>query len=74
VSNEDEAALPKLSEPSRRALSAAGYTRLDQLAEVSESGLRAAPHRPPAIAASREALYARGLLRNPVSEPKRSTE
>jgi hypothetical protein len=36
----DEDGLPKLSAPARRALSAAGYTRLEQLAQASESELK----------------------------------
>jgi hypothetical protein len=53
---------PKLSAPARRALSGAGYARLDQLAEVSESDLRK-PHGmgPTAIEALRAALEERGL-------------
>ena len=37
--NEDDAGFRKLSAPARRALSGAGYTRLDQLTQVSESDL-----------------------------------
>jgi uncharacterized protein YdhG (YjbR/CyaY superfamily) len=53
---------PRLSAPARRALAAAGYTRLDQLTEVSESEL-AKLHGlgPTAIAALRGALHDRGL-------------
>ena len=35
----DDAGFPNLAAPARRALSAAGYTRLDQLTQVSESDL-----------------------------------
>ena len=38
--NEDDTGFPKLAAPARRALSAAGYTRLDQLAQVCESELK----------------------------------
>jgi uncharacterized protein YdhG (YjbR/CyaY superfamily) len=40
VRNEDDTGFPKLAAPARRALSAAGYTRLDQLAQVSETDLK----------------------------------
>jgi uncharacterized protein YdhG (YjbR/CyaY superfamily) len=60
--NDDEMGFPKLSAPARRALSAAGYTRLDQLAHVSESDLtKLHGMGPTAIAALREALHERGL-------------
>jgi uncharacterized protein YdhG (YjbR/CyaY superfamily) len=64
--NDDDAGFPKLAAPARRALSAAGYTRLDQLAQVSESdltnlhGVGAT-----AMAALREALHERGLSFHP---------
>jgi uncharacterized protein YdhG (YjbR/CyaY superfamily) len=64
--NDDDAGFPKLAAPARRALSAAGYTRLDQLAQVSESdltnlhGMGAT-----AMAALREALHERGLSFHP---------
>jgi uncharacterized protein YdhG (YjbR/CyaY superfamily) len=60
--SDDEAGFPKLAAPARRALPAAGYSRLDQLAQVSEPdltklhGIGAA-----AMAALREALHDRGL-------------
>lgn len=38
--NEDDTGLPKLSAPACRALSGAGYQRLDQLAQASESDLK----------------------------------
>ncbi|GAB4215550.1 MAG: hypothetical protein OHK0022_55560 [Roseiflexaceae bacterium] len=54
--------LPKLSAPARRALSAAGYTRLAQLATVSEAELlRLHGMGPKAIRELREALAAQGL-------------
>jgi uncharacterized protein YdhG (YjbR/CyaY superfamily) len=59
---DDETDFPTLSAPARRALSAAGYTRLAQLAQVSEADL-AQLHGmgAKAIAALREALHDRGL-------------
>jgi hypothetical protein len=60
--SDDEMAFPKLAAPARRALSAAGYTRLDQLAQISESDLtRLHGMGTTAIAALREALDERGL-------------
>jgi uncharacterized protein YdhG (YjbR/CyaY superfamily) len=72
VSNEDDSGFPKLSGPARRALSGAGYTRLDQLAEVSEPDLRKLHGMgPTAIAALSEALHARGLaFRNAMPAPR----
>ena len=59
---EDDTGFPKLSAPARRALSNAGYTRLDQLAEVSESDLKKLHGMgPTAIAALRRGLDDRGL-------------
>jgi Bacterial RNA polymerase, alpha chain C terminal domain len=59
---EDDADLPKLSAPARRALSRAGYTRLDQLAQISESDLKKLHGMgPTAIAALRAALDERCL-------------
>ncbi len=60
--SDDEIGFPKLAAPARRALSAAGYTRLDQLTQVSEADL-AKLHGmgTTAIAALREALHERGL-------------
>src|ERR1700732_1227079 len=40
VRDEDDTGFPQLAAPARRALSAAGYTRLDQLAQVSETDLK----------------------------------
>lgn len=60
--NEDDTGFPKLSAPARRALSGAGYTHLDQLAEVSESELKKLHGMgPTAVAALRAALDERGL-------------
>ena len=60
--NDDEIGFPKLAAPARRALSAAGYTRLDQLAQVSESDLtKLHGIGTTATAALREALHERGL-------------
>jgi uncharacterized protein YdhG (YjbR/CyaY superfamily) len=79
---------PKLSAPARRALSAAGYSSLDQLAHVSEADIKQLHGMgPSAIVALREALQERGMsfegqaapaeevdayLRD-LEEPKRST-
>jgi len=38
--HEDDTGFPRLSAPARRALSGAGYTRLDTLADVSEPDLK----------------------------------
>jgi uncharacterized protein YdhG (YjbR/CyaY superfamily) len=63
--NDDETGFPKLAAPARRVLSAAGYTRLDQLAQVSESDLtKLHGMGATAIAALREALHDRGLSFN----------
>src|SRR5215207_3812595 len=60
--NEDDTGFPKLPAPARRALSGAGYTHLDQLAQVSESELTQLHGMGPrAIAALRAALAERGL-------------
>ena len=59
---DDEMAFPKLAAPARRVLSAAGYTRLDQLAQVSESDLtKLHGVGATAIVALRAALHERGL-------------
>ena len=66
MDNDDDAAFPKLGSPARRALSAAGYTRLDQLAQVSERDLQKLHGMgPSAITALREALQKRGLSFHP---------
>jgi uncharacterized protein YdhG (YjbR/CyaY superfamily) len=60
--NDDETGFPKLAAPARRALSAAGYTRLDQLAQVPESDLtKLHGMGATAIAALRDALHERDL-------------
>ena len=60
--HEDDTGFPKLSAPARRALSGAGYTRLDELVEVSESDLKKIHGMgPTAIAALRAALDESGL-------------
>jgi hypothetical protein len=54
--------LPKLAAPARRALLGAGYTRLEQLTEVSESEvMKLHGMGPNALRALREALEERGL-------------
>ena len=72
MDNDGDAAFPKLGAPARRALSAAGYTRLDQLAAVSERDLKKLHGMgPSAITALREALHKRGLsfhLGDPAAE------
>jgi uncharacterized protein YdhG (YjbR/CyaY superfamily) len=66
MDNGDDAAFPRLGAPARRALSAAGYTRLDQLAQVSERDLKKLHGMgPSAITALREALQKRGLSFHP---------
>jgi hypothetical protein len=60
--NDDDTGFPKLSAPARRALSGAGYTHLDQLAQVSGSELtKLHGMGPTAIAALRATLAERGL-------------
>jgi hypothetical protein len=52
---------PKIGQPARRALLAAGYTRLDQLADVRENDLlKLHGMGPKAMGMLREALAARG--------------
>ena len=59
---EDDTDFPKLAAPARRALSGAGYTRLNQLAQVSEYDLKKLHGMgATAIAALRAALDERGL-------------
>jgi mannose-6-phosphate isomerase-like protein (cupin superfamily) len=63
--NNHDSGFPKLSAPARRALSGAGYTRLDQLTQVSESDLgKLHGIGPTAIKALRAALDERGLAFN----------
>ena len=72
MDNDDDAGFPRLGAPARRALSAAGYTRLDQLAQVSERDLKKLHGiGPSAITALREALEKRDLsfhLGDPAAE------
>ncbi|MGZ4224735.1 MAG: DUF1801 domain-containing protein [Solirubrobacteraceae bacterium] len=66
MDDDDDVGFPKLAAPARRALSAAGYTRLDQLAQVSEPDLQKLHGMgPTAIAALRDALQERGLSFHP---------
>jgi hypothetical protein len=58
----DDTDLPKLAAPARRALTAAGVTRLEQLAEVEESEVtRLHGMGPNAMETLRNALRERGL-------------
>ena len=58
----DPTDLPKLAAPARRALLAAGYTRLEQLTEVSEAEvMKLHGMGPNAMRALRKALQERGL-------------
>jgi hypothetical protein len=58
----DDTDLPKLAAPARRALAAAGYTRLEQLTEVEESEvMRLHGMGPNAMETLRNALRERGL-------------
>jgi hypothetical protein len=58
----DDADLPKLAAPARRALIGAGYTRLEQLTEVEESEvMRLHGMGPNAMETLRNALAERGL-------------
>ena len=62
MDHDDGAAFPKLGAPARRALSVAGYTRLDHLARVSERDLKKLHGMgPSALTALRDALQKRGL-------------
>jgi len=57
-----ESDFPKLAAPARRALSGAGFTRLEQLTQVSESAIKDLHGiGPNAIEQLRHALAARGL-------------
>jgi hypothetical protein len=59
---ENDTDFPRLSGPARRALSGAGYTQLNQLAQVSESEVNKLHGMgPTAVAALRAALHERGL-------------
>jgi hypothetical protein len=58
----EQSDLPKLAAPARRALLGAGYTRLEQLTEVSESEVMELHGMGPnAMRVLREALEERGL-------------
>ncbi|MEW9532177.1 DNA-binding protein [Microbispora sp. NPDC049125] len=58
----EQADLPKLAAPARRALTGAGYSSLEQLSQVSEAELLALHGMGPnAMAALRDALAERGL-------------
>ena len=66
---------PKLSAPASRALAAAGYTRLDQLADVSEADLEKLHGLgEKAIAALGEALHERGLSFRSSAPPSAGAE
>jgi hypothetical protein len=57
----DDAGFPKISQPALRALHAAGYTRLSQLADVSDEELLTLHGMgPKALRILREALAQRG--------------
>lgn len=59
---EQQSDLPKIGAPATRALAEAGYTRLEQLAGVSEAELmKLHGMGPKAIRILREALHNRGL-------------
>jgi hypothetical protein len=75
VRSDDEMGFPELAAPARRALRAAGYTRLDQLAQVSEADLtKLHDMGTTVITALREALHERGLsLSICTGRPARST-
>ncbi len=66
-SGSQESDLPKLASPARRALDAAGYTRLEQLTQVSEAELKKLHGMgPSAIETLRKALAEKGMsFRNP---------
>jgi len=58
----DATDLPKLAAPARRALLAAGYTRLEQLTEISEAEVTELHGMGPnALRALRAAMEERGL-------------
>ena len=60
--NQDDTGFPKLSAPARRALARAGYTRLEQLAQVPESEIETLHGMgPTGVNALRDALDERGL-------------
>ncbi|MBB2911056.1 hypothetical protein FHS43_002321 [Streptosporangium becharense] len=58
----DESDLPEVGAPARRALTGAGHTRLERLADVTEAELLALHGvGPKAVGILREALSRRGL-------------
>jgi hypothetical protein len=60
--NQPESGFPKLAAPAQRALAGAGYTRLEQLTQVSEDEIRKLHGiGPDALDQLRSALAARGL-------------
>jgi hypothetical protein len=60
--NQDDTGFPKLSAPAQRALTRAGYTRLEQLARVPESEIeRLHGMGATGMAALRDTLDDRGL-------------
>ncbi|WP_440071367.1 DNA-binding protein [Streptosporangium sp. OZ121] len=62
MGTEDEADLPKLPAPARRALAGAGYARLEQLAELKEAEvMQLHGMGPKAMNTLRAALEERGL-------------
>jgi uncharacterized protein YdhG (YjbR/CyaY superfamily) len=65
---------PRLSAPARRALAAAGYTYLDQLAKVSEAEIKKLHGMgPTALRALRSALHERGLdFQEHATDPSRT--
>ena len=59
---QQESDFPKLAAPAQRALAGAGYSRLEQLTEVSEADLKQLHGMGPnALEKLREALAAKGL-------------
>jgi predicted flap endonuclease-1-like 5' DNA nuclease len=61
-SDQRESDLPKLAAPAQRALAGAGYSRLDQLAKVSEDEIKQLHGiGPNALKELRRALKAKGL-------------
>ncbi|MFN8375612.1 MAG: DNA-binding protein [Anaerolineae bacterium] len=62
IPNNSTSDLPKLAAPAQRALAGAGYSRLEQLAQVSEDDLNKLHGiGPNALKQLREALAAKGL-------------
>ena len=62
MQGQSESDFPKLSNPARRALAEAGYSRLAQLTEVTEAAIKKLHGMGPSgITQLREALSAKGL-------------